>query len=81
MHKYCLDFVLHIYDTAPKTLRNSLTEFTEKLEIVEADAQACGGNNFKIHIHTEDPTVIFDICAQFGRLKSVKVDEAQTCGI
>ncbi len=28
----------------------------------------------KIKINTEDPAIIFDICSDFGRLKSVKID-------
>lgn len=32
------------------------------------------GNGFKIKIETQDPTIIFDICAQFGKLKSVKIN-------
>jgi len=31
------------------------------------------GNNFKVNISTEDPTIIFDLCSQFGRIRSVKV--------
>ncbi len=30
--------------------------------------------NLKIKINTEDPAIIFDICSDFGRLKSVKID-------
>jgi hypothetical protein len=33
------------------------------------------GKDFKIRISTEDPTIIFDTCAQFGRLRSIKIDE------
>jgi len=33
------------------------------------------GKDFKIRISTEDPTIIFDTCSQFGRLKSVKIRE------
>ncbi|MCX5702080.1 MAG: hypothetical protein NTW64_03765 [Candidatus Omnitrophica bacterium] len=30
---------------------------------------------FKISLHTLDPTIIFDTCAQFGKIKSVKINE------
>lgn len=30
--------------------------------------------DLRIKISTEDPTIIFDTCSQFGRLKSVKID-------
>jgi len=76
MHKYYLEFILNTYNTSAQILKNSLMEFGDSLEICQLpkeDAQE--GENFKINIHTEDPTIIFDTCAQFGRIKSVKVNE------
>ncbi len=32
------------------------------------------GKKFRISLHTEDPTIIFDTCAQFGKIKSVKIN-------
>jgi dihydroxyacetone kinase-like predicted kinase len=32
------------------------------------------GRDFKIRIYTDEPTIIFDTCAQFGRLKSIKIE-------
>ncbi len=31
--------------------------------------------SFKVNIRTQDPTVIFDTCAQIGKIKLVKIDE------
>lgn len=60
-------------------INNSLIEFGEDLEIVQLpENDADKGKNFKIKIYTEEPTIIFDTCAQFGRIKSVKIDEATT---
>lgn len=50
-------------------LKNSLVEFGRDLDISQ------GEGGFNIRIDTEDPTIIFDTCAQFGRIKSVKVEE------
>jgi len=76
MHKYRLEFILSIQDASPQIIRNAIVGFGEGLEISPLP-QDNGGKtrDLKIHILTEDPTVIFDTCAQFGRIKSVKVDE------
>jgi dihydroxyacetone kinase-like predicted kinase len=91
MQKYFLEFILNTRNATPKSIKNSLTEFGENLEIIvlpedtacvihgqahggSAQDESVAGDNLKIKIHTQDPTIIFDICAQFGRLKSVKID-------
>jgi len=59
-----------------QALKNSIIEFGEDLEISQLPQDKSANNrDFKICISTEDPTVIFDTCAQFGRLKSIKIDE------
>ena len=81
MHKYYLEFILNTHNAQVEIIKNSLTEFGDNLEISplpKDDKEK--GENFKINLHTEDPTIIFDTCAQFGRLKSVKISEAQTYG-
>ena len=76
MHKYRLEFILHAYDLTASVLEQRLREFGEDLEIFELSADNPEkGKNFRIHICSEDPTIIFDACAEFGRLKSVKIDE------
>ncbi len=77
MQKYRLEFVLHIQHASVQIIKNSLAEFGEDLEITDLcqDNVIAKGKDFKININTEEPTVIFDICSQFGRLKSVKIDE------
>jgi hypothetical protein len=34
-----------------------------------------GGKDFKLILKAHDPTMIFDLCGQFGRIRSVKVEE------
>lgn len=59
-----------------EALKNSILEFGEDLEITQMPQDNdVKDKDFRIRIHTEDPTVIFDTCAQFGRLKSIKIDE------
>jgi dihydroxyacetone kinase-like predicted kinase len=75
MQKYCLEFVLHVHQHSAQTIKNSLREFGEGLEIADCKDLKDGTKNFKININTDEPTVIFDICAQFGRIKSIKINE------
>jgi dihydroxyacetone kinase-like predicted kinase len=75
MPGYILEFILRTYNADKNTVRNSLAEFAEELQVVDCLPEGQQKGNFKISLQTEDPTVIFDICAQFGRIKSVKIDE------
>jgi len=76
MPKYCLEFILNMSGLSTETLKNSIIEFGEELEISQLpQGNAADKMDFRIRIYTEDPTIIFDTCAQFGRIKSVKVNE------
>ncbi|MFA4888248.1 MAG: hypothetical protein WC628_01555 [Candidatus Omnitrophota bacterium] len=78
MQKYCLEFILHSHNATQEAVRSALAEFGEDLGITPCQEGFDQAGNYKININTEEPTVIFDICAQFGRIKSVKVNEATT---
>lgn len=73
MPKFKLEFILHTYNTSLEAVKSSLTEFGEALTVMEDPDSSQKGNNFKVNISTEDPTIIFDLCSQFGRIRSVKV--------
>lgn len=81
MQNFHLEFILHTQDASAKTINNSLSEFGESLEVSACTDDTGKGNNFKININTEEPTVIFDICSQFGRIKNVKVEELKGGGL
>ncbi|HNW39535.1 MAG TPA: hypothetical protein PL125_02485 [Candidatus Omnitrophota bacterium] len=72
--KYVLEFVLHAKDSSPKAIKNALAEFGSDLTVAECQKQAetC---NYKVEMTTEDPTLVFDLCSQLGRIRSVKVHE------
>ena len=79
MRKYYLEFILNMQTVSPEALKNSIVEFWEDLEISQTPQDNdVKGRDFRIRIYTEDPTIIFDTCAQFGRLKSIKINEATT---
>ena len=85
MQKYNLEFILHTQNSSLEVVKNSLSEFGDSLEVSEflPPHQCIGGGgllednakgrDFKINMNTEDPTAIFDICGQIGRIRSVKV--------
>jgi dihydroxyacetone kinase-like predicted kinase len=73
--KYQMEFILHGHGLTCQKIKNSLAEFGEALEVSDCQDTLTAGNNFKVCITSEDPTVIFDLCAQFGRIKSAKVNE------
>ncbi len=73
--KFRLAFTLHTYNTTLEAVKSSLAEFGEQLDISEIEDSAQKGKNFKININTEDPTIVFDVCSQFGRIRSVKAED------
>ena len=76
MRKYYLEFILNMKAVSSEALKNSILEFGEDLEITQmSQDNDAGDKDFRIRIYTEDPTIIFDTCAQFGRLKTIKIDE------
>jgi len=73
--KYLLEFVLHARDSSPKIIKSALAEFGS--DLVVSDCQKQGeGCNYKINMATEDPTLVFDLCSQLGRIRSIKVHES-----
>ncbi len=81
MRKYYLEFILNMQAVSLEPLRNSIIEFGEGLEIFQLPEDSdVKGRDFRIRIYTKDPTIIFDTCAQFGRLKSIKIDEEHQKG-
>lgn len=78
MLKYGLEFILQVQNALPQTIKNSIIEFGDNLEIKQVErAGVIRGQMFKINLDTEDPTLVFDACAQFGRIKSVKINELE----
>jgi len=91
MHRFNLEFILNIRAVSVDVIRNSLIEFSDKLEIVELPVKEEQKPNsgvpvrqktelardIKVYISTEDPPIVFDTCSQFGILKSVKVEEVK----
>jgi hypothetical protein len=76
MSSYYLEFILNTHNSNVEFISNSLSGLGQELEVLQLDEDGREGEEgFKISILTQDPTLIFDSCAQIGKIKSVKVDE------
>ena len=73
--KYTLEFILHAKDSSPKMIKSSLAEFGNNLivSLIQDNEESC---NYKVNMITEDPTLVFDLCSQLGRIRSVKVGQS-----
>jgi len=81
MSSYDLEFILSAYNLSVDTLKDALGEFGDGLKVVELDKDKISSySDFKVHISTRDPTLIFDTCSQIGRIKSIKIDEKKGPG-
>lgn len=72
--KFALEFILHARNANVKVIKSALLEFGSELDISPACDCAQTGN-YNIVLNTEDPTLVFDLCSQFGRIRSIKVSE------
>ncbi|MEW6100702.1 MAG: hypothetical protein AB1481_00190 [Candidatus Omnitrophota bacterium] len=76
--KYSLEFILETRHCLDTSFHNSLTEFAEALEITGLDSQPKDEiSRFKLNMVTEEPEAVFDICAQIGRIKAVRINEGE----
>jgi len=73
--RYKLEFTLHVYNTSMQSVKNSLAEFGDNFMISDSSDPREKGSDFSVSINTEDPALVFDICSQFGRIRSAKIDE------
>ncbi|MEI6631690.1 MAG: hypothetical protein WCL25_03645 [bacterium] len=76
MTSYDLEFILSVHNSNADFIRNSLSGLGKALEVSRLAQEGQEKEiSFKINISVEDPKIIFDTCAQFGRIKSVKAQE------
>ena len=75
-NNFYLEFILHAHNTSMQDISNSLIEFAQDIQICDMSPDASGaGKDFKLSLKAQDPTMIFDLCGQFGRIRSIKVEE------
>jgi hypothetical protein len=74
--KYNLEFILSAVGTSIDEIRRALVEFGEELEISQPQQEE-SGRRYLVRVIAQDPTIIFDICGQFGKIQSVNVKDPQ----
>lgn len=72
--RYRLEFILYSKNSSPKVIKSSLEEFGNDLTVHPSQKEA-GSCDYKVNMTTEDPTLVFDLCSQMGRIRSIKVHE------
>ena len=77
MTKYALEFVLCVKDISEQEIKASLAEFTESLAVSACEGEPQETQEFKLVMRVEDPTLIFDTCGQWGKIRAVKVSEIE----
>ena len=74
--QFALEFTLRVQGACGEEIKNALCEFGEGLTVNPLPKNsAAKSQDFKVFLTAEDPTLVFDACAQFGRIVSIKVDE------
>lgn len=50
-------------------LEDLLSEVGEKVEIFPENG------NLRVHVHTDEPELVFSLCTKIGKLSKIKVDD------
>jgi dihydroxyacetone kinase-like predicted kinase len=76
MLRYQVEFILSGHYDSVEIVRETIQGLGTSLEIIPCEREPLAkGVEVKIRVVTDDPTLIFDTCAQFGRMKSIRVAE------
>jgi hypothetical protein len=74
--KFQLDFILSAHGQAAEGIRAALAEFADEVRIEELpQEEGCRAKDFRLRLKAAEPEAVFDLCSQFGRIKTVKVIE------
>ncbi len=71
---YSLNFFLQAQNSDADLIRNALLEVGEDITVTSDDTAPDAGT-FQVQMRTREPTLVFDVCGQLGRITSVRVDE------
>jgi dihydroxyacetone kinase-like predicted kinase len=72
---YTLEFLLTAQGSDSSAIRKALSEIGQDMVVTAGDDRHAPGHCFKVSIRTLNPELVFDVCGQFGRITSVKIDE------
>jgi len=69
---YTLEFILHSKNSSAKIVKSALAEFGNNLVVSQCQEEG-ESRNYQVKMTTEDPTLVFDLCSQLGRIRSIKI--------
>jgi uncharacterized protein len=67
--RYCTECLISGHDLDRNKVRATMTEYGDSIVV------AGSKRKIKLHIHSDDPAEIFNICRQFGKIKGEKADD------
>jgi len=77
-----LDFVLSAYEGGAQGIKAALAEFADEVTIEELpQEEGSRARELRLRLRAAEPEQVFDLCGQFGRIKSVKVAEADSANL
>lgn len=81
LRKFRMKFILGGRCLSEDMLRRALEDTGENLELSSAgEEDVCGETRIHVSLGTDDPELIFDICSQYGRIRSAKIEETKVSG-
>jgi|GEM_PF-343802 dihydroxyacetone kinase-like predicted kinase len=82
LRKFRMEFILGSRGVSEDMLRRALEGIGEDIEM-----SVCSGEEemkdelrMRVSLGTDDPELVFDICSQYGRIKSAKIEETTVSG-
>ena len=72
---YCLKFILQTYGSDASAIHKALVPVGAEITVTPQDIGGPAAT-FAVALRTQDPALAFDVCGQFGRITSVKIDES-----
>lgn len=76
MNRYHLEFILNTHNDSLAAIKENLSTVSQGMEVDQLSSDNLNMTDFKFSLFTMDPTIIFDTCAEYGRIKSIKISEA-----
>ncbi len=81
LRKFRMKFVLGGGCVSEDILRRALEGIGEDIELsLHKETNVPGESGIHVSLGTDDPELIFDICSQYGRIRSAKIEETTVSG-
>ncbi|MFA5430015.1 MAG: hypothetical protein WC329_02530 [Candidatus Omnitrophota bacterium] len=81
LRKFRMKFILGVGCVSEDMLRRALDGIGEEIELsLQGEAGVPGGSCMHVSLGTDDPELVFDICSQYGKIRSAKIEETTVSG-